>query len=386
MTLALGAAPEPFASITPPPFTRLVGVEEELLLVDAETSLPCPASGDILHTGALTLPGGSIIETELKREQIEVVSPPLATHADLLRTIVMGRRAADALAQRVGARAVALATPPDRCQPHLARSERYERMQEHFGLTMDEQLTCGFHVHVTIESAEEGVAVLDRIRPWLPVLLALSANSPYWQGVDSQFASYRYQAWNRWPSAGAYDRFETAAGYAATIADILATGVSLDQGMIYFDARLSNHAPTVEVRVADVCLAPADAACLAVLIRALVAAASAEWKQGVPAADIATILLRLASWRASRWGLSQELLSPSTGLPVPAAAAVDELLAHVRGHFTSVTEARTVRKGVFEILRRGNGATQQRRARVVEGADIVREALAVTYEGHGQGR
>lgn len=385
MTLALSPGPEPrqLRAGEPPPFRRLVGLEEELLLVDAETFLPLPVSGDILRSGDLVLPGGTILEAEVKREQIEVVSPPLSSHAEILDAIIAGRRAADALAQNAGARAVALATPADRCEPHLAQSARYERMRERFGLTLDEQLTCGLHVHVTIQSPEEGVAVLDRIRPWLPVLLALSANSPYWQGVDSRFASYRYQAWNRWPSAGPYDRFHTVEGYTAMIADILATGVSLDQGMIYFDARLSSHAPTVEIRVADVCFAPQDAACLAVLIRALVESASDEWRRGVPAADIPTPLLRLASWRASRWGLTQELISPATGLPVPTVAVIDELLASVGDHFDSAEEAATVRHGLTEIIRRGNGAIQQRRIRAVDGqaAGIVQEALAWVYDG-----
>ena len=198
----------------------------------------------------------AVLEFEVKREQIEVVSPPLFTLDELAATIIEGRRAADRAARRVGARAVALATATVRCEPHAVPTPRYDRMRERFGLTLDEQLTCGFHVHVGIESVDEGVAVLDRIRPWLPVLLALSANSPFWQGEDTHFASYRYQAWGRWPTAGPYDRFGSAEGYAAAVEAILDTEVSLDAGMIYFDARLSAHAPTVEVRIADVCFRP----------------------------------------------------------------------------------------------------------------------------------
>ncbi|MHA7180374.1 glutamate-cysteine ligase family protein [Arthrobacter sp. MDB2-24] len=77
-----------------------------------------------------------------------------------------------------------------------------EQTVQRFGLTAVEQLTCGCHMHVEIESEEEGVAVPDRIRVWLPPLLAITANSPYWNAADSGFASYRFQAWNRWPTAG----------------------------------------------------------------------------------------------------------------------------------------------------------------------------------------
>lgn len=390
MTLALGTGPEsqPMSSSIARTSGRLVGIEEELLLVDAETFLPVPVAGDLLRNGPVTLACGSLAESEVKTEQIEIVTLPLSTIDAVFDAVVAGRRAADTLAQTVGARAIAVATPADPCEPHLATSERYERMRERFGLTMDEQLTCGLHVHVTIDSAHEGVAVLDRIRPWLPVLLALSANSPFWKGVDSQYASYRYQAWSRWPTAGAYDRFHTADGYRAIIDDILATEVSLDTGMIYFDARLSSHAPTVEIRIADVCFAPQDAACLGVLIRALVETSVHEWNAAVPAPDVPTPLLRMASWRASRWGLTERLISPTSGRPVPAGVAVDELLAHVAGHFASLEEAVAVRRGIRAILARGNGATQQRRAR--DGgsgtAPVVRESLEWTYGDRGLGR
>ena len=86
-------------------------------------------------------------------------------------------------------------------------------MVGHLGLTTAEQLTCGCHVHVAISSPDEGVAVLDRIRGWLPVLVALAANSPYWQGRDSGYASFRTQAWHRFPTAGPTPLLGSAAGY-----------------------------------------------------------------------------------------------------------------------------------------------------------------------------
>jgi len=346
---------------SPLPSLRLVGLEEELLLVDAETLLPLPIAGQILAAGPRVLPDGTVLESEVKNEQLEVVSPPLLAYDDILSAVLAGRRAADDAARSHGARAVAMATAADECTPHLAHTPRYDLMQKRFALTMDEQLTCGLHVHVTIGSPEEGVAVLDRIRPWLPVLLALSANSPFWRGMDSGFASYRYQAWSRWPGTGPYELFGSAAGYADSIREILATGVALDEGMIYFDARLSSHAPTIEVRIADVCLAPEDAATVAVLIRALVERAVADWKAGTVADGVGTALLRLASWRASRWGLEQDLINPLTHRPCAARACVVELLTHVQDHFASDEESDSIRRGVFKILKRGNGATQQRR-------------------------
>ena len=189
---------------------------------------------------------------------------------------VAGRRGGG----RAGARVAALATSPVPVVPQLVREGRYLAMARAFGLTADEQLTCGCHVHVGISSAEEGVAVLDRIRPWLAVLLALSANSPFWQGRDSAYASFRYQAWSRWPTAGPTDAFGSAEAYQQTVQKMVRTGTLLDTGMLYFDARLSEHFPTLEIRISDVCLYADDAVLIAALARGLVETEARRWRAG----------------------------------------------------------------------------------------------------------
>jgi glutamate---cysteine ligase / carboxylate-amine ligase len=361
---------------------RSLGVEEELLLVDAKTLEPTPAAPAALEAAArqprpLVGRGRIAIEHEVKCEQIEVVGPPVHERDELEAGILAGRRAADRAAREAGARAVPLATAPQHCRTHLVRDDRYDRMHERFPRTLDEQLTCGFHVHVGIASDDEGVAVLDRLRPWLPVLLALSANSPFWQGEDSSFASYRYQMWGRWPTAGPYEMFGTPAAYRAEIRALLETGVCLDAGMIYFDARLSAHAPTVEVRIADVCLRSEDAATLAILVRALVERCAAEAAAGIPAPRITTGMLRLASWRASRFGLEERLLHPETHELVPAVAAVAALLDRAEPGFVDEAERHRTRAGVADILRRGSGAVRQRRAAASGGLRaVVADALA----------
>ena len=140
-------------------------------------------------------------------------------------------------------------------------------MRRRFGLTAAEELTCGCHVHVAVDSEDEGVGALDRIRPWLAPLLALTANSPFWQGLDSGYASYRSQVWSRWPSAGPYAPFGSSAGYHGAVGAMLDSDTVLDRGMVYYDARLSAEHPTVEIRVGDVCLDVDDAVLLAALAR-----------------------------------------------------------------------------------------------------------------------
>jgi glutamate---cysteine ligase / carboxylate-amine ligase len=178
--------------------SRSVGVEEEFLLVEPETGQPQAVAGTVLAAArqAAGPAAGATLEFELKQQQLETNSEPCRTLGELHREIRRGRAAAAAAAERAGVRVAALATSPVPVEPEVVGTSRYRRMAEVFGLTAHEQLTCGCHVHVGISCDEEGVAVLDRIGPWLPVLLALSANSPFWQGQDSSYASFRYmESW-----------------------------------------------------------------------------------------------------------------------------------------------------------------------------------------------
>ncbi len=256
----------------------------------------------------------------------------------------------------------ALGTSPGPVEPELVRTSLYERMAEAFGLTAHEQLTCGCHVHVEVSSADEGVAVLDRIRPWLAVLLALSANSPFWQGLDSSYSSFRYQVWGRWPSSGPTEPFGTAEAYRETVQQMVGTGTLLDTGMVYFNARLSERYPTIEIRISDVCLRADDAVLIAALARALVETEARSWREGKAILQSRTELLRLAAWRASRSGLDAALLNPVTARPGHAQIVVNMLLDHCRDTLAEADEADTVAELLTALLTRGNGATFQRAA------------------------
>jgi carboxylate-amine ligase len=227
-------------------------------------------------------------------------------------------------------------------------------------MTGSEQLTCGCHVHVEVESDDEGVAVLDRIRSWLPPLLALSSNSPFWAGEDSRYASFRSQVWGRWPSAGPAVVFGSAAAYREVEQAMIASETVLDSGMIYFDARLSRRHPTVEIRVADVCRETDDAVLIATLCRALTTTAAREWRSGRQPDPIPVEVLRLATWRAGRSGLSAALLHPRTGRPAPARTVVDALVEHVSDALVDTGDRDTVTTLVNTLFDRGTGAARQR--------------------------
>jgi glutamate---cysteine ligase / carboxylate-amine ligase len=347
---------------------RSVGVEEELLLVEPGSGRPRAVAAAVLRAsnGPGHAPGSGgpdpdqELEHELQLQQVETSTRPCGTLEELEGELRTARAAAAEAAARVGVQVVALATSPMSVEPEITTEPRYRRMAEAFGLTVQEQLTCGCHVHVQIDSDEEGVAVLDRIQPWLAGLLALSGNSPFWQGLDSSYASFRYQAWGRWPCSGPTEWFGSAQAYHATVAQMVATGTLLDSGMVYFDARLSQNYPTLEVRIADVCLRHEDAVLIAALVRALVETEGRAWRQGAPPLRMRPELLRLAAWRASRSGLDGELIDPRTGRPGGAAAVTALLLAHVRDALADAGDLGTVTGLLTQVQRRGTGAAFQR--------------------------
>ena len=355
-----------------------MGVEEEFLLVEPGTGRPQAVAGTVLRGAGQA--AGSDLEAELQQQQLETNSQPCHSLDELHRELQRCRAAAAAAAGRAGVQVAALGTSPAPVQPEPVRTSRYERMAEDFGLTAHEQLTCGCHVHVELSSADEGVAVLDRAGPWLAVLLALSANSPFWQGLDSSYASFRYQVWGRWPSSGPTEPFGTAQAYRETIEQMVGTGTLLDPGMVYFNARLSDRYPTIEVRIADVCLRAEDAVLIAALVRALVETEARSWRDGKPLVRPRTELLRLAAWRASRSGLDADLVNPVTGRPEQARTVVSMLLDHCRDALAEAGDADTGTELLTALLTRGNGAAFQRAAYQRSGrlSDVINSAVHVT--------
>ena len=362
---------------------RTVGVEEELLLVSADSGRPRAVAGQVLRRVEASTgdgPIGGTLEHEFKQQQIEADTAPHRFLRDVANDLVSWRRAAAAAARSSRARVIASGTSPLPAEYRLMPDPRYEQIAELFGLTAREQLACACHVHVSIDSEDEGVGVLDRIREWLHILIALSANSPFWHGIDTGYASYRSDVIRRWPTAGAQEIFGSAATYHSLVRAMTGTGVMLDAGMVYFDARLSHHYPTVEIRVADVCADAQDTVLVAALCRGLVDTAALEWRAGAAPRPIPAAVIRLAAWHAGRFGLSGDLLDPGTMTPVPARVVVGQLVDHVRSALRANGDEEFVDEQVGRVLERGNGADRQRAVlrRTGRLADVVADLARVT--------
>jgi carboxylate-amine ligase len=354
---------------------RTIGVEEELMLFTSGGHRPAPVGEERADVPDLD------VEHEFKLEQAEIASDPSEEAEQIATDLRTRRRDLIEGARERGVLVAALGTSPVGVQPTATPDARYLRMHEQFGLVAGDQLTCGAHVHVAVASRAEGIAAINGIRPWLAVLLAMSANSPFWYGSDTGYASYRSVSWGRWPTAGPTPPFADPDDYDRTITDLVAAGAALDDGMIYFDARLSAKYPTVEIRVADVGQLVEDSVLLGVLCRGLVdTAAAAAAAAGSAAPDVGVAMLRAAAWRAARYGLAGELLDPAELRLRPAADVIDRLLDTVRPALISTGDEPLVARIVDRLLRDGTGADLQRAdlSRRDRAHDVVTGAVART--------
>jgi carboxylate-amine ligase len=366
---------------------RTVGLEEELLLVDPGTREVAPVAQQVLKAhrehgrGRLgTEAAAHDLDQELFRHQVETRTDPVTDLDEALAQVTEARRTAGEAAAAAGVAIVACGIAPLGTNlAEVSPSSRYREMVETYGDIARGGGTCGMHVHVGIESEEEGVAVIDRVAPWLPVLLAVTANSPYFRGHDTGHASWRSQVWSRWPSAGPTEQFRSLEGYRAACRALLDSGGARDDGMLYFDARLSAGQPTVELRVFDVCTDPADAVLVAALSRGLVETAARAWTAGEEAAVWRAEALRGAQWRAARYGLSESLLHPLRRELRPAREVLTDLVQLVRPVLEEAGDLERVTVGVDRVSA-GGGAVRQRAAyeRTGEVRGVVDDLLART--------
>ncbi|WP_182884122.1 carboxylate-amine ligase [Microbispora sp. H10885] len=344
------------------PAALTLGVEEEFLLLDPGTGRVVPAAEDVY--ARLAGPAADRLVFELTRFQLESNS---AVHTDLRALhgdLVESRRAAARAAADAGLGLAACGTALDGNLgvPPLSSCPRYHAMLREFGAVMDGQGVCGCHVHVGLGDREEALRVSNHLRPWLPVLQALTANSPIADGRDTGHASWRAMVMGRWPSAEPPPYFRSRRHYENLVAGMLTGGTILDRGMIYWLARLSDHVPTLEIRAADVCPTAAETAMLAGLVRGLAATALRDVRAGVPAPEVEDTLLRAAYWRAAHDGVEGEAYDLLAGARVPGWHLVDRMLEHVRPMLEENGDWAALTLQLDHMRRYGSGAARQRAA------------------------
>ena len=359
-----------------------LGVEEEYHLVDATTGALADAP-KVVQEARRRL--GEEVQGEISTSQLEIATPVSTSLAQVRAHLVRLRAGVAAVAAEQGCAVLAAGTHPFSTwrEQRLSEGERYLRLHQRWGLLALQQLIAGCHVHVGVPDGELAVHVLDRLRPDLPALLALSGSSPYWEGADSGYASYRTQWFARWPVTGMPEHFGSRAAYDRTVADLVRSGVADDASHLYWDVRPSTRFPTVEVRVGDTMPRVDDAVLHAGLARALVQQAAADALAGRPVPEVRPELARAARWRAARHGLEGDLLDLRRGELVPAADLVRDLLARVAGPLEDRGDRAEVTALAEDTLARGTSARRQREvaARTGDLAQVVHALVAEAQQG-----
>ncbi|MFI7609378.1 glutamate--cysteine ligase [Micromonospora sp. NPDC049366] len=361
------APPAPDLTAAPDLFT--IGVEEEFLLLHPETGESLPVAAQVL--AALPAPDREQSRKEFRHSMVEMVTPVCADLAELRAQLLTLRLAAGRAAREAGAQLVSVgATPVMERHRSVPDEPRYHTISRRFGPVAHDPAVCGCHVHVGVPDRELAVQVCNHLRPWLPVVQAITANSPLYDGCDTGHASWRSMQFDRWPSAGPTPHFEDADDYDSTVRQLVAAGIMLDPAMVYWYARPSAAYPTVEVRVGDACPTVDDTVLVAALVRGLVATSVEQVRAGVPAPQLRDCLVAAAHWRAAHEGLGGHLVDLRSGGQKPAWDLVEELFTAVTPALVRHDDLAYVRGQLDRLHEEGNGATRQRRVLTESDGDI----------------
>lgn len=339
-----------------------LGVEEELQIINPVTRELESRADCILAELTPTL--GDAVRSELHRSMIETVTPVCRSLGDLRAEVIRLRRQVMDSAERNGCWIASAGTHPFSSwrDQDITPKPRYQEIARKYQYLAKESVMFGCHVHVGINDRDTAIQVLNRARIWLAPLLALTANSPYWQGLDTGYASHRYGMWLYWPTAGPPNLFQSRAEFDALVRSLVATGCIQDASNLYWDLRLPARFPTIEFRIMDACMTVNDVVMVAGLARALVFTCYEQALREAPFPAARSELLRSAHWRAARFGLDGDLIEVGSERSIPAASLIELMLDFARPGLEAFGDGNEVVSLARETVRRGNGAARQRAA------------------------
>ena len=337
------------------------GVEEELLLVDPDTGRTVAAADEVLRYGEALHPPApdATLTAELFETRVEVGSGRCTTLAELSERLAHCRVRAATAARAAGTWALPSGTAV-LGGPAAPRS-RFAGVADVYAAAVAD-LTCECRVRVDVPDPETAVAVVNHLRPWLPTLLALSVNSPFCDGGDTGYASWRSVQRSRLPAGGMPPHFGSVRAYEARVSRLVELGVLVDDGSPLWLARAVPRLSGVELRVADTGVDVEAALLQAALSRALVRTALTDLAAGREAPAIGEQVAAAALWSAARHGMSGAGIHPVLERRAPATVLVSELVTAVRPALEETGDLPTVTDGVRRLLRIGTGAARQRAA------------------------
>lgn len=368
-----------------------IGLEEEFFIVDSR-------SGDLAPDGlpnfyllcerVPSVPQGLTFDPEYQLSIVESRTGICCDLAQVRSQLELLRGAVVGVAADAGYSAVSSGTLPfvNWRTARITPKPRYDQITAHYGEVVERRVTCGCHVHIGVADRQLAVQILNRVVPWLPVLLALSASSPFFDGADTGFSSYRSVLWCGFPVACLPFGHRSYEEYQRTVQLLIDSGTMLDERSMYWDARLGVRFPTVEFRIADACTTIDDAVLQAGLCRALVLTCQREAEARAPTIEIRPELLQAARWRAARSGLEGRLVDAVAAEYLPASEVMDRFLVYVREALEDLGDRDEVSSLSEQARHRGTSARRQRQlvARTGGLSDVHRALAAETAGPHGR--
>ncbi|QIN84784.1 YbdK family carboxylate-amine ligase [Rubrobacter tropicus] len=350
-----------------------VGIEEEFQLVDPSSRALVPAVERVISSGG----GTGLVTSELSRSCVEMVSPVFGNVADLARELPLLRREVSGLARNGGAEIVAAGTHPfsDPTEQPLADGDHNARIEEEMGWVARTQAIYGLHIHVAVSDGEAAIGAVNELARWVPLLVALSANSPFWRGSDTRLASTRIKIFEMFPRSGLPPAFRDWEDFVEHVETLIACGSIPDYSWCWWDARPHLKFGTVELRAPDVQTDASHTASLVALVQCLVASADGREPED-------PLFIAENKWRAVRRGLDATFYDFPAGESVPARAMARTLVEELRPVSQGLgCEAEL--EGILEIADHGNGAERQREAFGRNGSleDLVDHVARATTPG-----
>jgi len=344
--------------ISAPTFS--IGVEEEYLLIDRATRALREDPDATFFAECETL-GEGCVSHEFLRSQVEVGTRICADPTGIREELIRLRSLVHGVAKRHGLGIAAASTHPFARvvdQKHTAKA-RYFALAEEMQVAARRMLICGMHVHVAVGDDEARLDLMNQLAYFLPHLLALSASSPFWEGEDTGFRSFRTSVVSGLPRSGLPARFASWGEYRRHVDMLIRNGLIEDTSKIWWDIRPSWRYPTLEVRIMDCCTSLDDAVCIAALIQSLLRAlwrlraGNRQWRTH------AELLIEENRWRAMRYGIEAGLLDLARGEIVSCQRLVEELIEFVKEDAAAFDCLREV-EHARTILARGTSAMRQR--------------------------
>lgn len=359
-----------------------VGIEEELFLVDIADWDCVPAMPEAFHSD-LKDALGSRVTREIISSMVELVSTPHTSLDAAAREMGQLRTGLGQVAQRHGLAVVAAGTHPFaswRAQS-LTPKARYKTVADTLGSLSKRAHVCGLHIHVEVKDAELRIDLMNRIQPFLPVLLALSTSSPFWHGAPTGLKGYRSAINDETPRSGLPGRFDGQQEFELYVKKLTAAGVIPDQSFLWWAIRPSLRYPTLELRVADCCTRAEDTFAIAAFYLCLLRYLARACDIGNDAAHHHRLVTEENRWQAIRSGLDAHFIDPASGTSSPMRDVVRgfvELLSGDAEAYGCVSELRSLEA----ILERGTSADRQlhifaeETARGAPSAEAVRTVTA----------